>query len=118
MIFSPTGLKPFQVFRQFFSGKRRLQGKLLPVYIDAGGTPDFVFHCFHGIIGKDVQVDGIPHPFFNFFGHAYGRLTAPSAGIAAVKHHYINHLFWLLSIHGIQGRFSFSFVLYLTLNRH
>jgi|GEM_PF-5208336 len=95
-----TGRKPFQVCFQFFGGKRRFQGKLLPVYENGGGTPELIIHGFHGIIGKDVQVDGSSHVLLNFFGHAYGRLAAPSTGIAAVKHHYINHLFFLLSVPG------------------
>jgi len=66
------------------------RGCLHAGYENSGGTPDFAFHCFHGSIGKDAQVEGLPNFLLDFFSHNYGRLAAPSAGIAAVKYHYIN----------------------------
>ena len=58
-----------------------------------------MLHGLHGIIGKDSQFNVIPHFLLDFFGHTYGRLTAPSPGISAVKHYHINHLLRLLSMY-------------------
>ena len=102
----------FKICLHFFNRKRRLQRKLLTVHENAGGTPELVFHGFHGIIGKDTQVDAVPHFLLDLFGHTYGRLTAPSAGISAMKHHHINHLIFLLSIHGFLATPKTSWIIY------